>query len=31
VNYHRLSAQQYRLLGVKGPGHAWDLVKSCSV
>jgi inorganic pyrophosphatase len=28
VNYHRLSGQQYRILGVKGPDHARKLVKS---
>jgi inorganic pyrophosphatase len=30
VEYHRLSGEQYHLLGAKGPGHAWSLVKSCS-
>ena len=28
VNYHKLSAQQYRVLGVKGPDQARKLVKS---
>jgi len=28
VNYHKLSGEQYRILGVKGPGHARQLVKS---
>jgi inorganic pyrophosphatase len=28
VNYHRLSGEQYRILGVKGPGHARRLVQS---
>lgn len=28
VNYHRLSGEQYRILGVKGPQHSRTLVKS---
>jgi inorganic pyrophosphatase len=28
VNYHRLSGEQYRVLGTKGPGQARRLVKS---
>jgi inorganic pyrophosphatase len=28
VNYHRLSGEQYRVLGIKGPGQARRLVKS---
>jgi inorganic pyrophosphatase len=28
VNYHKLSGKQYRVLGVKGPGTARNLVKS---
>ena len=28
VNYHKLSGEQYRVLGVKGPGQARKLVKS---
>lgn len=28
VNYHRLSGEKYRVLGVKGPGHARKLVKA---
>ena len=28
VNYHKLSREQYRVLGVKGPDHARKLVKS---
>jgi inorganic pyrophosphatase len=28
VNYHKLSGQQYRLLGVRGPKQAWRLVKA---
>jgi inorganic pyrophosphatase len=28
VNYHKLSAEQYRVLGVKGPAQARKLVKS---
>lgn len=28
INYHRLSGQQYRVLGVKGPGQARKLVKA---
>jgi inorganic pyrophosphatase len=28
VQYHQLSATQYRVLDVKGPGHARNLVKS---
>jgi len=28
VNYHRLSREQYRILGVKGPGEAFRIVKS---
>jgi len=28
VNYHKLSGKQYRILGVKGPDHARQLVKS---
>ena len=28
VNYHRLSGEQYRVLGVKGPGTARKLVKA---
>ena len=28
VNYHRLSGQQYRVLGIKGPDQARKLVKS---
>jgi inorganic pyrophosphatase len=27
VNYHRLSGEQYRVLGIKGPGQARRLVK----
>lgn len=28
VNYHRLSGQQYRVIGIKGPNQARSLVKS---
>ena len=28
VNYHRLSGEQYKVLGIKGPGQALKLVKS---
>ena len=28
VNYHKLSGEEYRVLGVKGPGQARKLVKS---
>jgi inorganic pyrophosphatase len=28
VNYHKLSGEQYRVLGIKGPGQARRLVKS---
>jgi len=28
VNYHQLSGEQYRVLGIKGPSHARRLVKS---
>jgi inorganic pyrophosphatase len=28
VNYHRLSGEQYKVLGIKGPGQAGKLVKS---
>ncbi len=28
VNYHSLSKQQYKILGIKGPSHARKLVKS---
>lgn len=28
VNYHKLSGQQYRVLGLKGPQHAQKLVKA---
>ena len=28
VNYHSLSGEQYRVLGIKGPGQALKLVKS---
>jgi inorganic pyrophosphatase len=28
VNYHKLSKEKYRVLGVKGPDHARKLVKS---
>lgn len=28
VNYHKLSGEKYRVLGVKGPDHARKLVKS---
>jgi inorganic pyrophosphatase len=28
VNYHSLSGEQYKVLGIKGPGQALKLVKS---
>jgi inorganic pyrophosphatase len=28
VNYHSLSGERYKVLGIKGPGHARKLVKS---
>jgi len=28
VDYHRLSREQYQVLRVKGPNHAWKLVKA---
>ena len=28
VDYHKLSGEQYRILGIKGPGQARRLVKS---
>jgi len=28
VNYHKLSGEQYRVLGLKGPDQARKLVKS---
>lgn len=28
VNYHRLSGTKYKVLAVKGPPHAWQLVKA---
>jgi inorganic pyrophosphatase len=28
VNYHRHAGQQYHFIGLKGPAHAWQLVKA---